>query len=42
VVSFVVSEPNEYRLLGAVLLVLMLFTHRGNIARLLKRAEHKV
>jgi glycerol-3-phosphate acyltransferase PlsY len=41
-VSFFLGKPLEYPLLGAVLLVMMIFTHRGNIGRLLRRAENKV
>jgi len=41
-VSFFLGKPLEYPLLGAVLLLLMIFTHRGNIGRLLRRAENKV
>ena len=41
-VSFFLGKPIEYPLLGATLLALMVFTHRGNIQRLLKRSENKV
>jgi glycerol-3-phosphate acyltransferase PlsY len=41
-VSFFLGRPIEYPLLGVVLMVLMVFTHRGNIGRLLKRAENQV
>jgi glycerol-3-phosphate acyltransferase PlsY len=42
VVSFFLGKPIEYPLLGALLLALMIFTHRGNIQRLLSRRENKV
>ena len=42
VVSFFLGKPIEYPLLGALLLALMVFTHRGNISRLLSRRENKV
>ncbi|MBK7863128.1 MAG: glycerol-3-phosphate acyltransferase [Archangiaceae bacterium] len=41
-VSFFLGKPVEYPVLGAVLLGLMVFTHRGNIGRLLTRRENKV
>ncbi len=41
-VSFFLGKPIEYPLLGCVLVALMLFTHRGNLQRLLERAENKV
>lgn len=41
-VSFFLGKPIEYPVLGVVLLGLMVFTHRGNIARLLGRGENKV
>lgn len=37
--AFFSSRPSEYTALTLVLFALMLFTHRGNIRRLLKRAE---
>ena len=42
IVSFFLGKPIEYPLLGALLLALMIFTHRGNIQRLLARRENKV
>jgi glycerol-3-phosphate acyltransferase PlsY len=42
VVSFFLGKPIEYPLLGALLLALMIFTHRGNIQRLLNQRENKV
>ncbi len=42
VVSFFLGKPIEYPLLGLGLLLMMVFTHRGNISRLLKRSENKV
>lgn len=41
-VSFFLGKPIEYPLLGVALLLMMVFTHRGNISRLLKRSENKV
>lgn len=41
-VSFFLGKPLEYSLLGCTLLALMIFTHRGNIQRLLRRSENKV
>ena len=41
-VSFFLGKPIEYPVLAVVLLGLMVFTHRGNISRLLKRKENKV
>ena len=41
-VSWFLGKPVEYPVLGVVLLALMIFTHRGNISRLLKRKENKV
>lgn len=41
-VSWFLGKPVQYPILGAVLLALMIFTHRGNIARLLKRSENRV
>jgi glycerol-3-phosphate acyltransferase PlsY len=41
-VSFFLGKPIEYPLLGALLLVMMIYTHRGNIQRLLARRENKV
>lgn len=37
--AFLSSRPSEYTALTVLLFALMLFTHRGNIRRLLKRAE---
>ena len=41
-VSFFLGKPVEYPLLAVLLVLLMMFTHRGNIQRLLERAENKV
>ncbi len=41
-VSWFLAKPVQYPILGAVLLALMIFTHRGNISRLLSRRENKV
>ena len=41
-VAWFLGKPVEYPLLGTVLVVLMVFTHRGNISRLLKRKENTV
>ncbi len=40
--SFLLGSPLEYSLLGVGLFVAMLFTHRGNIERLLKHKENQV
>jgi glycerol-3-phosphate acyltransferase PlsY len=40
--SFVLSPRKEYSLLGVVLLVLMVWTHRSNIGRLLRRTEGRL
>ncbi len=40
--AFVGERPLEYGVLAAVLLLLMLYTHRGNIARLVRRTERRV
>ena len=39
VAAFLSSRPSEYTALTVVLFALMVFTHRANIRRLLKRAE---
>lgn len=39
VAAFLSPRPKEYAVLTLVLFALMVFTHRGNIRRLLKRAE---
>jgi glycerol-3-phosphate acyltransferase PlsY len=41
-VSFFLSGPREYPGLAVVLVALMVFTHRGNVARLLHRSENRV
>ncbi len=40
--SFVGNQPLEYAVLAVVLLLLMVYTHRGNITRLLRRTERRV
>ena len=40
--SFFLGSPLPYSLLGVGLFVAMLFTHRGNIERLLKKKENTV
>jgi glycerol-3-phosphate acyltransferase PlsY len=42
VAAFFTGRPLEYAALAVVLLLAMLWTHRGNLSRLLKRQEHKV
>lgn len=42
VVGFLVHRPIEYPAVAVVFLVLMLFTHRSNLQRLINRQEHKV
>jgi glycerol-3-phosphate acyltransferase PlsY len=42
VVAFATARHSEYKALVAILFALMLFTHRGNISRLLRRAEKRV
>ncbi len=42
VVGFVLDRPLEYRVLAGALLLAMIFTHRGNISRLVRRTENKV
>lgn len=39
VVAFATARQGEYKMLVAALFALMLFTHRGNIARILQRRE---
>jgi len=41
-VSMLRERPVEYQILTAVLFTLMLYTHRGNIQRLLKKTERSV
>jgi glycerol-3-phosphate acyltransferase PlsY len=41
-VSMLRERPVEYQILTAVLFALMLYTHRGNIQRLLKKTERSV
>jgi len=41
-VAFFLGKPIEYPLLAVVLMLMMIFTHRGNIARLVKRVENRV
>ncbi len=40
--AFFLEAPQPYALLGVGIFVAMLLTHRGNIARLLKRSENRV
>jgi len=42
VVTWVRARPLEYQVLTAVLFALILYTHRGNIGRILKRTERSV
>lgn len=42
VVGFLVHRPIEYPAVAVVFLVLMLFTHRSNLKRLINRQENKV
>ena len=42
VVGFLVHRPIEYPAVAVVFLVLMLFTHRSNLKRLINREEHRV
>ncbi len=42
VVGFIVHRPIEYPAVAVVFLVLMLFTHRSNIGRLINRQENTV
>lgn len=41
-VAFFTAREDAYAMLTAALFGMMLFTHRGNISRLLRRAERKV
>jgi glycerol-3-phosphate acyltransferase PlsY len=41
VVGFTVGRPLEYSVLGVVILLSMIATHRGNIARIIKRKENQ-
>ena len=40
--SFFMGRPLAYSLLGVGLLLAMLWTHRGNLSRILKRTENRV
>lgn len=40
--SFFLGRPLEYSLLGVALLLMMLYTHRANLARIVKRTEPKL
>jgi len=42
VVTWVRARPLEYQVLTAVLFALILYTHRGNIGRILRRTERSV
>ncbi len=42
VVGFLVHRPIEYPVVAVVFLILMLFTHRSNLRRLINRQETKV
>lgn len=42
VVAFLMPVPGEYAVLAAGLFGMMLFTHRGNISRILRRTENKL
>ena len=42
IVGFLLDRPIEYPVLGAVLMAMMVFTHRSNIGRLLRRAENRL
>ncbi len=42
IVGFFQGRPIEYPVLGVVLLLAMVWTHRGNLARLAARSENKV
>jgi len=41
-VGFAVHRPIEYPAVAVVFLVLMLFTHRSNLQRLISRQENRV
>jgi glycerol-3-phosphate acyltransferase PlsY len=41
-VAMLRERPIEYRILTALLFVLVLYTHRANIQRLLKKTERSV
>lgn len=41
-VGFAVHRPIEYPAVAVVFLVLMLFTHRSNLQRIINRKEHRV
>lgn len=41
VAAFFQGAPLEYPLLAVTLLLIMVWTHRGNISRLLQRTEHR-
>jgi len=40
--SMLTARHSEYAVLTCVLFLLLLFTHRGNIQRIVKRTEHRV
>ena len=42
VIAFVTARHGEYAVLAAALFALMVFTHRGNIARILRHAEKRL
>jgi len=42
VAAFFTGRPLEHALLGVVLLLSMVWTHRGNIQRLVQKKEHRV
>lgn len=42
VAAFLTARHGEYAVLAAALLGMMLFTHRGNIRRLMQRSENKL
>ena len=42
VVGFLVHRPIEYPWVAVIFLVLMLFTHRSNLQRLINRQENRV
>ena len=40
--SFFIGRPLEYSLLAVTLLLMMLYTHRDNLRRIVKRTEPKL
>lgn len=40
--GFFLGRPKEYAALAALLMALMIYTHRGNIVRILRRTERKI